>query len=317
MKHYIGVDIGGMSIKYSIVSEKGEMVHKFGFPVKKGQTQEEIMGELAHEILQAIEDAKFSKEQIEGIGIGCPGSIDSEAGVCRYSNNLDWHDLPVVELLEKATGLKTKVSNDANVAMLGEAKFGAAKNYHNAILVTLGTGVGGGIYLNDRLYEGNKGMGAEIGHTIIVEKGEQCTCGLRGCLEAYASVSALIKQTKAAMKAHPESKMWDYVKGDIEAVNGKTSFETSKLGDETAIKVVDEYENHLVTGLTNLCNIFRPEAILIGGGLSYQKEYLTDALKRKLKEVHYGFLRTPEVEITVTNLGNDAGILGAAALWMD
>lgn len=317
MKYYIGVDIGGMSIKCSIVTNQGEMTHKFGFPVVKGQTQDEIVASLGQAILNAIADAGVKKGQIEGIGIGCPGSIDSEAGVCRYSNNLDWHDLHIVEMLEEITGIKAKVSNDANVAMLGEAKFGAGKNYHNAILVTLGTGVGGGIYLNDRLYEGNKGMGAEIGHTIIVENGEQCTCGLRGCLEAYASVSALIKQTKAAMKAHPESKMWDCVNGDIDGVNGKTSFETSKLGDETALSVVEEYENHLTTGLINLCNIFRPEAILIGGGLSYQKEYLTDALKAKLKEHNYGFLRTPEVEITVTNLGNDAGILGAAALWMD
>ncbi len=317
MKYYIGVDIGGMSIKCSIVTMEGEMIHKFSFPVAKDQTQDQTVALLGQTILSEIKQAGMDKQQIEGIGVGCPGSIDSEAGICRYSNNLNWHEFHIVELLEKETGIKAKVSNDANVAMLGEARFGAGKNYHNAILVTLGTGVGGGIYLNDHLYEGNKGMGAEIGHTIIVENGEQCTCGLRGCLEAYASVSALIKQTKAAMKAHPESKMWDYVNGDIESVNGKTSFETSKQGDATAMKVVDEYENHLVTGLINLCNIFRPEAILIGGGLSYQKEYLTDALKAKLKEHHYGFPRTPEVEITVTNLGNDAGILGAAALWMD
>ncbi len=317
MKKYIGIDIGGTSIKCAFVTEEGKILKKFGFPIVKGEKQETTIYRLGDLINDEIKKEGLRKEDFVGIGVGCPGSINNNLGVCCYNNNMGWLNLPVADLLKERTGIASKVSNDANVAMLGEAKFGAAKNYQNAVLVTLGTGVGGGLFLNGKLYEGNEGKGAEIGHMVIEMDGELCTCGRKGCLEAYASVTALIRQTKEAMHKHPESKMWAYVNNELDAVNGKTAFETSKMGDETAIEVVDRYENYLTVGLLNFCNIFRPEVILIGGGLSNQKEYLTDALQKKLEENKYGFQGTPKVNIFVTNLGNDAGVLGAAALWME
>ncbi len=317
MKKYVGVDIGGTSIKGAFVKEDGTIIEKFGFPIEKGEQQELTINRLGDSILSKAKETGIEISSFVGIGVGCPGSIDNREGVCLYNNNIGWLDLPIAKILKEKTGLSAKVSNDANVAMLGEAKFGAAKKYRDAVLVTLGTGVGGGLFLNGHLYEGNEGMGAELGHMVILRDGEDCTCGRRGCFEAYASVTALIRQTKEAMLNHHESKMWEYVGGDIDKVDGKTAFETSKLGDKEAKKVVEQYENYLTTGLLNLCNIFRPEVILIGGGLSNQKEYLTDALKEKLSEYHYGFRGTPMVDIFVTNLGNDAGVLGAAALWME
>ena len=317
-KLYIGIDIGGTSIKGAFVERDGTIRTRFGFPIIKGEPQEETMERLGSLVLSEMEGQGLSSKDFVGIGVGCPGSINSKEGVCCYSNNLGWDNLPIASLLSKKCGLPTKVSNDANVAMLGEATFGAAKNYTNAVLVTIGTGVGGGLFLNGKLFEGNEGKGAEIGHMVIqMDGGLPCTCGRLGCFETYASVTALIRMTKEAMHAHPESKMWGYVNNELDEVNGKTAFETSKMGDEAAKAVVDTYENYLTVGLLNLCNIFRPEVILLGGGLSNQREYLTDAVKKKLEEKHYGFEGTPKVDVVVTKLGNDAGILGAAALFME
>nr|MCR5514032.1 ROK family protein [Bacilli bacterium] len=251
-----------------------------------------------------------------GIGIGCPGSINSRSGICCFSGNLGWNNAPVAEMIRQATGLPTKVTNDANAAMLGEAKFGVGKQYNNLVLLTLGTGVGGGLFLDGKLYEGNEGKGTELGHMVIERGGRQCTCGLKGCLEAYASVTALISDTKKAMKKDKDSKMWDFVKGDIKKVDGRTSFECAKKGDKTALKVVDDYEEYLTLGIINFCNIFRPEAVILSGGLSNQRKYLTDAVEKKLAAKDYGFKRTPEVKVLVSALGSDAGIVGAAALFI-
>ena len=314
---YVGIDIGGTSIKGGFVSEKGEILNRFGFPIDKKATQEELINRLGDLINEQIVKCDYKKSEFAGVGIGCPGSINSDTGCCDFSGNLSWNHLPIVKMIEEKTGMKARIANDANAAMAGEAKFGVGKNYHNLVLLTLGTGVGGGLYLNDRLFVGKEGKGAEMGHMIIEMSGEQCSCGLKGCLEAYASVSALIRQTKKAMEEDKNSMMWDYVAYDINSVDGKTAFECSKQGDKTALKVVDQYEDYLTIGCLNYCNIFRPDAIILGGGLSNQREYLTNAIEKKLAEKKYGFACTPAVKVFVSALGNDAGILGAAALFID
>ena len=314
--HYIGIDIGGTSIKCGFVSKEGKIFHRFGFPIDHKENQVDTIKRLANLVLINIKEINKKKEDFAGIGIGCPGSINSITGVCCFSNNLGWLDLPIVEIMEKETHLKCKISNDANVAMLGEASFGAGRNFKNSVLLTLGTGVGGGLFLNGKLYEGNEGKGAELGHVIIEKDGYPCTCGLKGCFEAYASVTGLIRMSKEEMNKNKSSLMWDYVNKDINKVDGKTAFECAKKGDGSALKVVNKYEDYLTIGILNYCNIFRPEAIILGGGVSNQKEYLTDALLKKVKAHNYGFKGTPEVKILVSNLGNDAGLLGAAALFM-
>ena len=315
--NYIGIDIGGTSIKGGIVTPEGKIIERFVLPIQHELTGEQIISQLGDMINETLAKMGTKPSDYLGIGVGCPGSINSETGCCDFSNNLNWHYLPIVKILKEKTGMDARIANDANAAMAGEAKFGVGKSYHNLVLVTLGTGVGGGLYLNDHLYVGNEGKGAELGHIIVQMDGLPCTCGLRGCLETYASVTALIRQTKEAMEAHPESKMWDYVEHDINKVDGKTAFETSKQGDETALAVVDRYENYLTVGLVNFCNLFRPDAIVLGGGLSNQRDYLIQGLEKKLQATHYGFTGTPAVKLLVSNLGNDAGILGAAALYLD
>lgn len=314
---YIGIDIGGTSIKGAFVNAEGEILQRFTIDIIKGERQEDALPRIAKAINAEIEASGSPKDDFAGVGIGCPGSINSKLGVCNFSNNLHWANAPIVETISSIVGLPAKVSNDANVAALGEAKFGAGKNYQDVILVTLGTGVGGGIILGGKLFEGREGMGAEIGHMIIQVEGAQCTCGLRGCLESYASATALVRDTRIAMSSHPESLLWEYVGGDLQKVNARAPFECAKKGDETALAVIDRYEDYLTVGLINYCNIFRPDAIIIGGGLSNQKEYLLEPLRKKLKSLNYGYRGTPSVDLLVSNLGNDAGALGAAALFME
>ncbi|MCR5491928.1 MAG: ROK family protein [Bacilli bacterium] len=310
----IGIDIGGTSIKVGFVNEKGEIVHRFRLAVNHDIGQVRMMRDLGELVNQEIADAGLTAKDFIGVGVGCPGCINTVTGRCDFSGNLDWHDLDIVGMISSTVGLPTRVANDANAAMLGEAMFGAGKEYKNLILLTLGTGVGGGIYINGKLYEGNEGKGAEMGHMIVRMHGRKCTCGSHGCFETYASASALIADTKKAMLKHRDSKMWDYVHGDIDDVNGATAFECAKLGDEVAAEVVNTYEYYLAIGILNYCNIFRPDAVILGGGISGQREYLTRPIEEKLAARHYGFPMCPRVRVFVSELGNDAGILGAASL---
>lgn len=312
----IGVDIGGTSIKSAIMDENGKILQRFSFRVDYSKKQDDIIAHLASEILKNLALMKIDASKVYGIGIGCPGSVNSETGYCDYSNNLHWENLPICDIVTQATKIPSHIANDANAACLGEALFGAGKVYKSLVLLTLGTGVGGGLFLDGRLYEGNGGKGAELGHSLLIKDGRPCTCGRRGCLEAYCSVTALVKDTIKAMQKDRSSAMWDYVKGNVRKVNGLTAFECAKAGDASAQKVVDQYIGFLGEGLLNFINIFRPEAIVLGGGLSGQREALTNPLKAYLEKNGYGFggVHSPKVEVLVSSLGNDAGIYGAAAL---
>lgn len=313
----IGVDIGGTSIKGGAVDLSGNIISKFSLPIVKSYCGEKIINDLADLINSYISENNFDKKDILGIGVGCPGSIDSIKGIVCYSNNLDWNDIPLVEIIENKTGLKVKVTNDANAATLGEATFGAGKLYSNIIMLTLGTGVGGGIVINNKLYEGNEGKGAELGHTTLVMDGELCTCSRRGCLEAYASATALMRQGKRAARENPNTLMIKLANNDIEAIDGRVIFDACKQGDETAAMVVDNYIHYLGEGILNFCNIFRPNAVILSGGVAKQGAYLTDKLTKYCADRHYGYDCTPSVEILSGVLGYDSGLIGAASLFIE
>jgi glucokinase len=193
--------------------------------------------------------------------------------------------------------------------------YGAAKDYNIAVMFTLGTGVGGGIIIDKKLFEGGFSRGAELGHTTLFLDGEPCTCGRKGCIECYTSATALINQTKKAMLNDKQSKMWQYTDNDLEKVDGRTAFECSKQGDASAIKVVDTYVYYLAESMLNMFNIFRPDAFILGGGISGQGDYLVSKLKEYCEKFDYGYKRAPKTEILIATLGNDAGIIGAAALF--
>ncbi len=314
MKYYLGIDVGGTFVKGALVAENGEILNKGKIPTDSKIGGEKIIRDIAAfcENLAASYGIRLS--DVEGIGMGIPGIVDGETGVIIYVPNLNWRNFEGAKLLSSLTGLPVKLSNDANAAALGETKFGAGKKYKSTVMLTLGTGVGGGVIIDGKLFEGNKGAGTELGHVVIVSGGEECNCGRRGCLEAYASATALIRDTRRAMKKNPESKLWQA--GSLEAVDGKLAFDLYDT-DKDARAVVDNYIEKLATGIVNFANIFRPEAVIIGGGVCAQGENLRAPLEKILKKELYAGGVGPEVDLIIAELKNDAGSLGAAALVLD
>ena len=310
----LAIDIGGTSMKGALVDRQGHLSSRFVVPVVPGEEQESALDRLiasAKESLQSLSEG----DRVIGIGCGVPGGINTFTGVCDYASNLGWKNLPVARILSDKLSLPCKIDNDANTAMLGEIQFGQEKAYRNAILLTLGTGIGGGIFVNGQLYVGNEGKGAEIGHMVIVAGGIPCPCGRKGCFETYASATALTRETKKAIEAHPESLMAEEVRKGVK-IDAALPFECAKKGDEVAQQVVDQYIEYLGLGCLNLIDIFRPEVIVLSGGVSKQGENLRQPLERYLEKFGYGFGvdKAPKVDVKISRLGADIGIYGAAAL---
>lgn len=312
-KYYYGIDVGGTFIKGAIIDEDGNIIVKDKIPTEYAKGGDFVVKNISELCGKLLTESGLKKDDILALGMGVPGMIDDEAGVVVTTNNLGWRNYPIAKRLSELVGLTVKISNDANTAALGEMKFGYGGTYKNIILLTLGTGVGGGIIIDGKVYSGNRGAGAELGHSVIEMGGERCTCGRRGCLEAYASATAIIRDTKRAMEAHRDSKLWEI--GSLDAVNGKTAFDYYEK-DEYARAVVDSYISHLACGITNLATMFRPDAIVLGGGVCAQGDALIDPLKKILNEEIFGKDLGPKVELLTAKLQNDAGCLGAAALVM-
>jgi len=311
----IGIDLGGTFVKAGLVDENGNIIKKSKIPTGIERPYPEVVADMAQQARDLCRDAGVDFDNVQSIGIGCPGAITGETGVVCFSANLNgWVNVPIGEDLSALLGKRVKVSNDANVAALGEALYGAGKKYDDIIMLTLGTGVGGGIVIGKKLYEGNESKGAELGHMTIKLGGERCNCGRLGCMEAYCSATALTRDAKRAMQAHPESLMWKHCGGNIDAVDGATPFECERLGDPAAKKVVDDYVSYLSEGIMNFCNIFRPQAIVLGGGVCAEGENLTSRIIEYCERGFYGYRGTPKVDIVIAELKNDAGILGAASL---
>ena len=306
--YQIGIDIGGTGIKAGLV-EEGKIIASKSIPTRVDDGVDIIVDDIVQLINYLREEA--GSNIITGVGIGCPGTITSSAGVVDFSANLNWKFVPLADKVNAKVSLPVRVSNDANVAALGEAKYGAGKKFNSSIMVTLGTGVGGGIIIDGKLFEGNQSKGAEIGHSVIKSGGEKCSCGRRGCFEAYSSATALIRDTKRAMQKNPGSLLWK-VCPKIDDVNGKTVFDARLLGDKAAIAVYDEYIRMLGESLVNLVNTFRPEAIILGGGICAEGDVLLLPLKKYIAEHSFG--SGPHVGLYVASLKNNAGIIGAAAL---
>ena len=314
----IGIDVGGTTIKGAAVTSEGKMFKTFTVPVSKYEKGIEVMERLAQAVNDYIATYKDEIGTVEGIGMGIPGVIDSKKGVVCASANLPlWTDLKVKEIIEKLTGLPVRVSNDANAAALGEVRFGAGDNCETAIMLTLGTGVGCGVVLNGQLFEGNEGKGAELGHSTLILGGRKCGCGRKGCFEAYASASGLIYDTEQMIEKHPESKM-KKIAIQFGKVNGRVAFKAAReYEDPWAIKVVDQYISYLGEGLLNICNIFRPNLIILSGGVANEGDYLIERVQEYIKERDYGYKNSPEVKVVQGKLGYDSGKIGAAALFFN
>lgn len=314
MGYYMGIDLGGTNIKAGVVDDAfriiGRAKAKTGIP----RPAEEVMDAMAECAKAAAADAGVPWEQIRQVGIGVPGTANEETGVVEYANNLLFENVSMREYLQKRLHKEIDITNDANAAALGEVLAGAARGASNAVAVTLGTGVGGGIIIDGRLFTGFHYGGAELGHMGIVLGGRKCTCGRRGCLEAYASATGLIRSTKEAMEAFPDSLMWELARENGGNVSGRTAFLAAGRGDAAAQAVVNDYIQHLGYGLASIINILAPEILVIGGGVSNEGENLLRPLVECVRPQLY--IRTPEKQtrIVLATLGNDAGLIGAAFL---
>ena len=307
----IGIDLGGMSIKAGLVNDEYQIVYKETAPTDVEHGTEKLCADIIALIQRVCQKAPQGKT-VQSIGIGVPGDVNKHTGRIVYCNNIPLQDFDLRGAIEKATGIKTYINNDANVAALGEVIAGAAREFSDAVMVTIGTGIGSGIVINNQIYLGCNGAAGELGHEVIVVDGLPCPCGRRGCYEQYASATALIRMTREAMKAHPESKMWE-IAGDLDGVNGKTSFDARRAGDPIGTKVVDVYVKYLAAGLVNVVNIFQPQAIIIGGGISKEGDYLLDLLRDILRRERYS-RGEHQAALLTARLGNNAGIVGASQL---
>ena len=312
---YIGIDIGGMTIKAGVVTGDGTIVCKEVAETRPDKADVEIVKDIANLIDGILEENKISKDEIAGVGIGSPGSVYDEKGVIRYSCNINFRNTPIAKLIAEFTGIKNvKVSNDANCAALGETLFGAGKGAKNTVMLTLGTGVGTGIVVDGRLLTGNRSAGAEGGHVTINLGGATCGCGEKGHLEAYASATALMHQIEDACKKFPDSLLAKRVKE--EGVSGKVVFDCKAEGDKVAERVVKRYLKYVGIGLVNFANIFYPEVLIIGGGISNQGDNIIKPLQRFVSRHVYGAEYNPKIKVACATLKNDAGIVGAACLVM-
>lgn len=305
---YLGVDLGGTNIKAALVDAEGNILKESSVPTNLPRPAEAVCDDIA-----ALCAALADGVRVHGIGVGCPGTVDG--GVVRYSNNLNWHDFAMADYLQGKTGLPVRLANDANAAALGEALAGCAKGAESAVIVTLGTGVGGGVVLNGKLLTGYTGAASEPGHTVICDtpNAPLCTCGRRGCFEAYASATALIRMTRQAMDAHPESAMHTVAANGT--VNGRTAFDAAELGDAAAKQVVDDYIHYLAVGIANLINMFFPQVIGLSGGVANQGENLLRPLRAAVQPMIFGDKYAKKhTALTTCTLGYRAGVIGAALL---
>lgn len=307
--YYIGIDLGGTNIAVGLVTEDGKIIESMSIPTKAERDYTEIVADMAEVSKKVVEKAGVAMDEVAAVGIGCPGSIDNDNGVCTYANNLKMENAEIAKEFRKHLDLRVNLENDANAAAYGEYEING-KGSKSFVFVTLGTGVGGGVVIDGKIYRGFNGVGAELGHTVMVAGGEDCTCGRKGCWEAYASVTALIRQTKKAMEENSDTIMHEMVKEDGR-VSGKTAFVAAKKGDKVAQSVVNKYFEYVAEGLTNVLNTFQPEKIVIGGSISKEGDYLLEPVKEYTYKYDYNRYM-PKAKIEIATLFGDAGIIGAA-----
>lgn len=310
----IGVDLGGTNIAVGLVNEDMEIVVKKSLPTGADRPAEEIVADIAALCKDVCAEKGIAVTDVISVGIASPGIANNETGVVEYANNLPFLKFPIAKVLGEHLGIdRIKIANDANAAAWGEAVAGAAKGTKNSIMITLGTGVGGGIIMNNEIYCGFNCAGGELGHIVIEVDGAPCSCGRRGCWETYSSATALIRMTSEKIeecrKTGRKSVMLDSSK-----VSGRTACDAMRAGDEAGKEVYDKYVKYLAAGLTNIINIFQPEVISLGGGVSNEGQSLIDALLPTIRKEQYGGGIVAQTEIRIAKLGNDAGIIGAAML---
>lgn len=313
MSYTIGIDLGGTTMTAGLVNEDYEIVGKITWATRLPRPAEDLEKAMADLCREVAKQNGVDFSEVRYVGIGTPGSVNFTTGFVGYNTNFNYYDWNLGTDLEALLGCKVYVENDANAAAFGEYIAGGAKGYKDAVVITLGTGIGSGIILDGKILRGFNFAAGEMGHTVIVKDGRKCNCGRHGCWERYASARALSEDTKAAMREHRDTLMWDLVK-DIDHVNAKTSFDAMEKGDALAKQVVENWMEYVGCGIANVVNTFEPEVICIGGGVSNQGETLLGPVRAYVEKETHDITtgRIPEIRACV--LRNDAGVIGAAAL---
>lgn len=319
MAYYIGVDVGGTNIACGVVDDDCSIIARSKVKTNergKGEAPpayEEVLAEIKKAVRIACEEAGIAPSDAHSIGIGCPGTCNSDSGVVEYSNNLGFLNVPLKADMESEFKIPVYLENDANAAAFGEFVAGAAKGADSAVVITLGTGVGSGIIIGGKIYRGANFAGGEIGHTVIVVDGLPCTCGRRGCFEAYSSATGLVRMTAEASRLNPESLMTRMI-GEDGKVSARTAYKAMKAGDPTGKAVTEQYVKYLACGIANAINTFQPDILCIGGGVCNEGDTLLVPLKAAVAEQVYSKNSAKNTDIVICSLGNDAGMIGAAML---
>ena len=312
-QYTIGIDLGGTTMTAGLVNENYEIVGKITWATRLPRPAADLEKALADLCHAVAKENNIDFSDVKYVGIGTPGSVNFTTGFVGYNTNFGYYDWNLGPDMEKLLGCKVYIENDANAAAFGEYIAGGAKGYKDAVVITLGTGIGSGIILGGKIVRGFNFAAGEMGHTVIVKGGRKCNCGRSGCWERYASARALTEDTKAAMQEHSDTLMWKLVP-DIDHVNAKTSFDAMAKGDALAKQVVENWMEYVACGLANVVNTFEPEVICVGGGVSNQGEVLLGPVRAYVEKETHDIPGGRVPEIRACELRNDAGVIGAAAL---
>lgn len=310
---YIGIDLGGTNVGIGIVDSENKLIYKDSIPTKRENGFNDIIEDIIALISKTINVNNIPKSHIQGIGIGIPGIVDPKSQIIIDCVNLRWNNVDIKSAIEEKLSIPVFVGNDATVAGVAELVVGAMKGYHTGVLLTLGTGIGGGIIINGHVYDGFHGIGSEIGHMIVGENYYDCNCGRNGCLETFSSSTAIIKHARKLIEEGNDSAIITEVKGNLNSIDGKVIFDQAKAGDKVACKVIGRMTNYLAIGIMNIISIIDPEVFVIGGGLSAAGEYFISMLREKVSQITY-YKGMDVGEILLSGIGNDGGIIGAASL---
>lgn len=313
MEYFVGIDIGGTNSKIGILNSNGDILKSTSIKTESIEGVEYTLNKIWASVLELADELDITRDLIKGIGMGIPGPVIDQKKVGFFAN-FPWEkNINISEKMEGISGIKTRLDNDVNVIALGETLYGAGKGYSKSVTIALGTGVGGGIFIDGKLISGATGAGGEIGHMKLEKEGKVCGCGQKGCFEAYASATGVIRETLSRLQINKNNELYKLIDGDLNKLEAKHVFDAAKKGDKFSLEIVDYVSKYLAMGIGNILNIINPEVIILSGGVALAGDILLDKVKEKLPNYALG-ITIENLQIKLGQLGNDAGIKGASAL---